>query len=174
MATTFLSASAHAFYPLWLNPMMLEDEPQWSLEQVTQQIELFDCGLEADNQHFCSDVVYYYRIPMYSEVDIENGKMSQVSLQQEYTLIRYSDLQINLRKDGFLLKEAQIGGAAFVVADILSEVSVEEANKALVMFLNRPAKDNKRTLVWQRGDHVQAVLTTDNESIKVRFHYIDN
>lgn len=167
------SPSAFAFYPLWLAPLMLDDEPQWTLSQVSAQSDLFDCGLEADNQRFCSDEIRYYKVPVMGEVFIAEDSMSQIQLQRDYSLLHYSELQINLRKDGFLLKEAHIGGESFIVDEVLKTMSMEEANKALVPFLNRPTDANERTLVWQRGDKSKAKLVTGREFVTVIFYYQD-
>ncbi len=170
---SLFSRSVFAFYPLWLAPLMLGDEPQWTLSQVSAQPDLFDCGLKADNELFCSDEIRYYNIAMLAEVTIEAGYMSQIQLQRDYSLLQYSQLQIDLREDGFLLKEAHIGGKSFMVGEVLEAMSMEEANKALVPFLNRPALANHRTLLWQRGDKSYVKLMTNQEFVTVIFYYAD-
>lgn len=167
----FVSPSALAFYPLWLAPLMLDEEPQWTLAQVSAQSDLFDCGLEADNELFCSDEIRYYKVPVLAEISIDDGDMSQIQLQRGYSLLHYSELQINLRKDGFLLKEVHIGGESFIVDDVLKTMSMEAANKALVPFLNRSTFENQRTLLWLRGDKSRAKLTTDKEFVTVVYSY---
>ncbi|USD67194.1 hypothetical protein [Vibrio sp. SCSIO 43136] len=164
---------AQAFHLEWMSSLIDEPFQPLNVNQLDNAPELFDCGDNAPMVEFCSSAeVPYYKTPFFAEVSSREGLQSNLYLYREYSLIAYSDVMINLRKDGFTLVEAHINDKVFDVREALKNTPSNIVNRDLVRFLNQQAKENQRKLIWQKLQTSQAVVSTDRYGLSVTFEYM--
>lgn len=120
-----------------------------------------------DEQVWCANEMFYYRDSYIAEAQIIDQKLS-IQLLAEYSSHLLSELQLNLRRDGFSLVNVSIEGAEFDVASEVEESSTEEADRELVLFLNRFSLSTTRKLHWQTKLW-DAVVYSDGELVTVTF-----
>lgn len=144
-----ISHSAAAFTPEWLQPMLIESESVWTLEQARQSGQVYDCGLEEEDREFCTDVMKYYNTNVEGRLFVIDALVQRIDITTSFTASAYSELQMNLRKDGFSLSKASIAGEEFDVLDQLKSKTVDEVNRDFVQFLSGSSITGMRTFEWR-------------------------
>ncbi|WGV98724.1 hypothetical protein QF117_01800 [Vibrio sp. YMD68] len=183
MAPSYVNADASTF----LRPF-LSQEAFWSLSQLRENTELYDCGLEQDDQAFCSDEVRYYKTPVVVTLLVDpdthafdkrasDKRVTKAKLSADFSPIHYTDLQLNLRKDGFHIVEVYKAGRRFLVAEEIRFSDLQAADKALIEFMNQGTIDDPIEVRWQlahkartKNNEVEAVFHSHNESIEITFY----
>ncbi len=120
-----------------------------------------------DEQVWCANELFYYRDSYMAEARVIDQKLT-IHLLAEYSSHLLSELQLNLRRDGFSLVDVIIAGVKFDVASEVEESSAAEADRALVLFLNRFSLSTTRTLHWQTK-HWDALVHSDGELVTITF-----
>lgn len=121
--------------------------------------------MHCEEQRWCADELYYYRESFIAEAQVTEQSLT-VELFAEYSPHLLSQLQLHLRQDGFELLRVKIEGVEFDVASAVKESSLAEADRALILFLNRYPSSAERTLDWQsRVWHTQ--LKSDGELVSL-------
>ncbi len=146
---------------------LLKATSDW--EKFNSELEWFDCG-EISGQLYCSDLVRYYRAPVYLQAAKVGKQVVRLSLSTDYSVLAYGDLQLNLRRDGFELIRAEKLGAQFDVKMALSRWPAAEADKRLIQFLNQGDRQQMVTLYWQAAIAYPlafATLTSDGKQITI-------
>lgn len=131
--------------------------------QTTIQSAWKCCG----EQEWCADNLYYYRDAFIAEAHISPKELS-IELLAEYSPFLLSQLQIYLRQDGFNLTKVEIEDRVFDVTTVVAESSLVEADKSLILFLNRYPQSATRTIDWQT-ELWNAQLASDGELISLKF-----
>lgn len=121
----------------------------YSLEKVQQSMDLYDCGLEEENREFCSDVIKYYQTDVEVRILIEDALVSSIELRAPFSANAYSELQLNLRKDGYSLSEATVEGSNYDVIAALKHKPMKQVNREVVLFLNNGKLSSDKTLLWR-------------------------
>ena len=171
-----VSHSVAAFTPRWLAPMLDDSEPVWTLTVVRQSSEVYDCGLEEENREFCTDIVKYYNTEVEGRLLVIDGLVKEIETTTVFSASTYSELQMNLRKDGFSLSSAMISGQKFDVLKELEIKTVDEVNREFVRFLSASRITDKRTFEWRpktdyhSGEPGRRVrFSSDGKQITLRF-----
>ena len=118
---------------------------------------------------WCEDELIYYRDSFIAEARVEEAQV-HIELLAQYSAHRLSQIQLSLRKDGFELINANIDQQSLDVNTLLTGLTRQEADKVLILFINRFSQSSPRVLVWQAGQK-QVELTSDGEIITLRYHY---
>lgn len=149
----FLLFSSTAFANMlsfsWLPSILSGEFLGYSLEKVKQSMDLYDCGLEEENREFCSDVIKYYQTDVEVKILIENEFVSSIELRSPFSASAYSELQLNLRKDGYSLSEATVEGSIYDVIAALKHKPMKQVNREVVLFLNNGKLSSDKTLLWR-------------------------
>ncbi|KOO14254.1 hypothetical protein AKJ18_14995 [Vibrio xuii] len=122
---------------------------------------------ECDEQMWCEDKLAYYRGSYFAEAIVSEFEL-EIELFSEFSTYQLSQLQLNLRSDGFSLQSVDIMGERFDISQQSSQHSVSEVNAALVQFINRYPQTASRKLIWQ-SSLWDAELISDGEIISLRF-----
>lgn len=137
-----------------------------SQEQLRQQVEGSDwyaCG--EGELRYCLDEFGYYRLSFYAELVITADTVN-LTLLAPYSAHQLSEVQLNLRRDGFLLDRISIAKESFNVTEALrlakSTKQRNQVDKALIQFLNRFPQEAVREMDWTHSKW-QAILHSDGE-----------
>lgn len=170
------SASAMAFPPQWLLPMLETSQPLWTLAQAQESTQLYDCGLEEEDREFCSERVKYYDTDVEGRLLISAGLVQEIEITADFSAYRYSELQLNLRKDGFNLYSAKINGEAFNIPQRLSRQTADEVNRDFIRFTGNSGIGTNRRFEWRpKSDFAtteperKVVFTSDGKRITLQF-----
>lgn len=165
-----------AFTPRWLAPMLDDSYPVWTLTMLQQSDEVYDCGLEDENREFCTDIVKYYNTEIEGRLLVIDGLVKKIETTTVFSTSTYSELQKNLRKDGFSLSKAMISGQKFDVLKQLECKTIDEVNRDFVRFLSASRITDKRTFEWRpktdyhSGEPSRWVqFSSDGKQITLRF-----
>jgi hypothetical protein len=178
LTTIILSASypSIAMTLPWLQQMFVENSKPWSLEQLRQDSAFYDCGLSAEDSEFCTDAIKYYGVEVDARLFVENGLVVKAELTSGFTPSTYTELQLNLRKDGFVLSKAKIGPREFDVLEKLKQDPIKQVNREVVMFLNEGPLTSERTFTWYPNDEYYEQMPTrfaqfesDGKNIRLQF-----
>ncbi|MFM2589048.1 hypothetical protein [Vibrio sp. TBV020] len=122
---------------------------------------------ECDELMWCDDKLAYYRSSYFAQATVASGHV-EIELMSEFSVHRFSQLQLNLRADGFSLQVVEVEGERFDVAKQLSTSTSSDVDAALVRFINRYSQQVPRTLTWQ-STLWNAELISDGDVIALRF-----
>ncbi|WP_394127024.1 hypothetical protein [Vibrio hepatarius] len=136
-----------------------------SPDEMTQSV--LSSWQECDQQLWCEDNLTYYRGNYFAQAAVSQSAL-QIELMTEFSIHQLSQLQLNLRSDGFSLLSVEVMGERFDISQQSSQHSVSEVNAALVQFINRYPQTAPRKLVWQ-SSLWSAELISDGEIISLRF-----
>lgn len=147
---------------VWSNTLIIS---QMTGDELSSSIQ--SSWLRCAEQSWCLNELFYYRESFVAEAKITDSLL-EVELLAEYSSHLLTQVQLYLRQDGFQLIRAEIEGITFDVASIVEEASTEEADRALVLFLNRHSDSAPRTLMWQTTLW-DASLFSDGELLMLTF-----
>lgn len=124
---------------------------------------------DSDNGVWCQEELSYYNQAGYAELSLvaHNVELEMLFLFSSHTL---SELQLNLRRDGFILRRVLLGEALFDVEAQLIEAETEQQvrdlDKKLIQFLNQTDQNQPRVMHW-RNDIWDVTLSSDGEIISL-------
>ncbi len=160
----YLSGLLILFCPL------LSAQSLWlATEPETMRANIVTSWSECEPQRWCEDGVGYYQAHLYAEATLTPERLV-VTLFGEFTPHLLSQLQLNLRRDGFQLVKISIEQQEFDLEAALQTMPANEVDKTLVTFINQSPQSAERVLSWQASVG-QAELRSDGELITVRFDY---
>lgn len=166
-----VSQASYAAYPDFLLPFLGHDKTWPTQQSIKQSPYWFECNESDARLSWCSDEFDYYSVTMWGEVTgSNNDSVSDLTLHSAYTRHSWTQLQLNLRKDGFEIVQVEIGDKQFSVPDALDSGSPEQANRDLVVFLNQSAWVFPQVMYWQHG-HVRAKLESDGQNVYLHFSH---
>lgn len=140
------------------NTLVLPESTRGELRQsITSSWQL--CG----ESLWCEDDLKYYRDSFVAQANLVE-EVLHVELINEYSAERLAQIQLYLRQDGFVLSRAEIEGQVFDVDKAIEQTSIEQADGALILFLNQFPQDANRALHWQAKDW-RVKLVSDGELI---------
>lgn len=154
---------------LLFSPLLSAQTLWLATEPETMRGNIETSWSECEPQRWCEDEVRYYQSRLYAEARVIPGRLA-VTLFGEYTPHLLSQLQLNLRRDGFQLVKISIEQQEFNIKAALQTMAANEVDKALVTFINQSPQSSERVLSWQASVG-QAELRSDGELITVRFDY---
>ncbi|MDE1315943.1 hypothetical protein MEG05_18235 [Vibrio aestuarianus] len=159
--------------PDFILPFVDQNTPPLTQSDLTQRNDMVECGDEHRSPIYCSDVVEYYKTSAWAELEIIDNKVTSVRMHIDFSRIAHSDLQLNLRRDGFQLTQVMIGDQRFSVQEQLAKHSMPEVDKALVLFLNKTPATFPQQQQWQKGNNI-AQLVTDGQAIRLVFTHSES
>lgn len=167
---------ASAFSLEWLQPMIDPNTAPWNLERLQDSMDLYDCGLEQEYEEFCSDVTKYYNVDVESRLLVTDELVHEIEITSPYSSLMYSELQLNLRKDGYVLAKAIIEGKEYNAIEELKNKPIKLVNREMVMFLNEGPISSERQLTWYPNSEYYkkkpsrtAIFTSSEHGIKLYF-----
>ena len=170
-----LFAYANTLTLPWLEPMLIDDASAWATESLNEMKGLFDCG-EEEGKEYCSEPVKYYKTEVESYLWVENGQVKSVEVSSPFSSRSYSELQLNLRKDGFALAWIKIGEKSIDVIEELKQKPLYKVDREVVMFMNNGSIATPRQLIWypkaeyHGAQHTRYVeFLSDGNTVTVRF-----
>lgn len=159
----------------WLAPMLMDDASHWDVDSLNAMQGLFDCG-EQQGKQYCSAPVSYYKTEVESTLWVEDGQVNIVEVLSPFSALSYSELQLNLRKDGFMLAWIKIGKKRIDIIDELKHKALYKVDRDVVMFMNKGAIDTPRQLIWYpKAEYYVAhqsryvEFLSDGQTVVVRF-----
>ena len=159
----------------WLEPMLIDDASTWATESLNEMKGLFDCG-EEEGKEYCSEPVKYYKTEVESSLWVEDGQVNKVEVFSPFSPLSYSELQLNLRKDGFSLAWIKIGEKSIDVIEELKQKPLYKVDREVVMFMNKGSIVTPRQLIWYpkaeyyAAQHTRYVeFLSDGNTVTVRF-----
>lgn len=160
--------------PAWLRSVVNTESP-WTLNAVQQQTDLYDCGLERDDEFFCSESTLYYQSKLSARLEVKNNKINSMQLLHSFDANSYSQWILNLRKDGYQLTKVSINGVLFNITEQLKTgKSPSVIDKALVSFMNSQPLSVSRELTWYKArgsNNMTAKLKSDGAQLTLLFEY---
>ncbi|WP_319024030.1 hypothetical protein [Vibrio navarrensis] len=119
-------------------------------ETTIVESPFFDCSQNEVEKRYCVDELTYYQRPFFGELQLMDSK-HVYTLQTEFDLIAWSQLQLNLRKDLMQIAEVSASGHSFDVQVQLAKAKTQEnrnlVDKNLVIFLNK-YRTHSQTQRW--------------------------
>ncbi|MEZ9231043.1 hypothetical protein AB4259_08175 [Vibrio amylolyticus] len=182
-----LSASpAYAFSNVsastWLQPF-IEDSHSLNLSEIKHQGALYDCGLEQDDEEFCSDEIWYYKTPVITRMFVNQREVvHSMKLSAEFNASAFTDIQLSLRKDGFYVSEVFKFGKRFSIEEQQERLDSSTLDQKLVQFINQGRTSDPVEIRWRHqqssansnfnsNNDVFAVLTSNGNVIDVIFKH---
>lgn len=160
----------------WLEPMLFGDTSEFDVSSLEHMPGLFDCG-EEEGEEYCSEPVRYYNTLVDSFVWVENGRVKTVELNAPFTPLSYSELQLSLRKDGYVLATVTIGDTTINVKEELDTKPVYKVDREVMKFMNKGSITKPRTLIWvpkNQFEHSKpdryAEFISDGKDITILFY----
>ncbi|MDN3696004.1 hypothetical protein QWY97_01360 [Vibrio cortegadensis] len=174
----FFVLPSYAADPSWLREALSSADGSLALESIKYDNTLFDCGLEKENEKFCSDVVRYYKTEVTAEIFFVENRFDKLVLNSAFSPLVYSDLQLNLRKDGYGLISIKIGNSFFDVEKKLLQSSPDAVDKKLITFLNSQPLSVPRILVWRHkseslSQSKTVIMASDSSRIRIELREFD-
>lgn len=166
-----VSQVGYAAHPDLLLPFLGYDETWPTQQSIEQNPYWFECNESHARRSWCSDEFDYYSVKVWGEVTgANNDGVIGLTLHTAYTRHIWTQLQLNLRKDGFEITHVQIGDKSFSVQDELNLESREQVDKSLVLFLNQSAAIFPQTIDWRYGQ-ARAKLESDGQNVYLHFSH---
>jgi hypothetical protein len=135
------------------------------LRVQTQSGEWDHCDRELNL--WCQNEMAYYRQAGYAELSLATSS-ARLELLFEYSSHTLSDLQLNLRRDGFSLELVSIEELVFDVRTELQAAhtakELNDVDKRLIQFLNSASQEKPRNMRWEQNNW-RAMLYSDGEMI---------
>ncbi|WED24499.1 hypothetical protein L3Q72_16620 [Vibrio sp. JC009] len=160
----------------WLASVLQENAPAFGPGSLSQMESLYDCG-EKEGERFCSDPVKYYKVTVNGSIWLSEGAVVKVTLTTAYSAFSYSELQLNLRKDGFALAEIHADNVYFNVAGELKSKSLTQVDREAFILLNKGSAARPKTLIWVPEEQLlagnpsrYAELKSDGKSVELSFY----
>ncbi|WP_375748323.1 hypothetical protein [Vibrio sp. HN007] len=162
----------------WLEPMMSEDFRDFDVSSLNQMEGLFDCGIE-EGKEYCSEPTRYYTTLVDSYVWVENEQVTKVELHAPFSPANYSELQLSLRKDDYVLSKVTIGDTTIDVKQELQSKPVYKVDREVMKFMNKGSITKPRKLIlvpksqFERpeSDRYAEFISSDKEII-IRFYQL--
>jgi hypothetical protein len=160
----FSSNLAHsANYP-WVESYI---SGQTSLANRTQLLALpdvFDCG-EQEFVEYCAFDVNYRGVDVDIRFVTKDDKVIESIITVPFTTHAYSQLQTNLRVDGYQLAEVKMGSVSFNIKEQIELHGMLTADQKLIKFLNSAPIQESKLFTWVRKNEIQNMLATETLSM---------
>ncbi|MGF1755809.1 hypothetical protein L4C33_19725, partial [Vibrio makurazakiensis] len=177
------SSNLYAKEPWFLREVFNTHSVKPNAAYYVNDAGLFECGL--DSVVLCSDEVSYYTTRLFMELHIENERVDKVVMALDFSAISYSQIQLNLRKDGFQLEEITIEGERFSVREALlnydhkslvgatakivpNGAALSQIDKELVEFINSRPSNARSMSVWRVANETSPVVMLEKDSEEIR------
>jgi hypothetical protein len=158
---TLFSLNVSVAFNASANTLTLSSQPD------TLRQNILSSWQECDENTWCEDELSYYRESYFAQAIVGESAL-EIELLSEFSAHQLSQLQLNLRSDGFSLQSVEVMKQRFDISQQSSQRSISEVDEALVRFINRYPQTAPRKLVWQ-SPLWDAELISDGEIISLRF-----
>ncbi|MCK6263999.1 hypothetical protein KP803_12030 [Vibrio sp. ZSDE26] len=129
---------ASSTYHSYIFQPFLSDVPLLNLTQLKRDPNLYDCGLERDNEEFCGEGSRYYNTDVDARLMVDQSdRATALEITSDFSLSAYTEMQLSLRKDGFQVRDVYKNDQRFSVSEKLAIYGEREVDKALVEFINQ-------------------------------------
>lgn len=172
LSLSLFSQTANARDAWW--QIMLSKAPFIEVQQTLQEGgDWYGCETQESEGALCLDDFHYYHQHLYGEATIEE-KVIRLNFLTDYQPQNLSDVILNLRKDGLVMKRIDIQGEQYDIAAALKQNSPEVVDKALILFINRHPQQAPRSIDWVLAEEfesptprVHVTLNSDGEMIEL-------
>ncbi|WP_295895338.1 hypothetical protein [uncultured Vibrio sp.] len=153
-------ASSNVTAKTWLYPL-IEQPHALHLNEIKQQSDLYDCGIEQDDEEFCSDEIWYNKTPVKARMFInQHDIVNSMTLKAEFNASAFTDIQLSLRKDGFYVSEVYKLGKRFSVEEQQELFDERTLDQKLIQFINQGVVSDPIEVRWR---HQQSVVDSKND-----------
>lgn len=173
LSLSLFSQTANARDAWW--QIILSEAPFVEVQQTLQEGgDWYGCETQESEGALCLDDFHYYHQHLYGEATIEE-KAIRLNFLTDYQPQNLSDVILNLRKDGLVMKRINIQGEQYDIAAALKQNSPEAVDKALILFINRYSQQAPRSIDWVLAEEfesptprVRVTLNSDGEMIELK------
>ena len=173
LSLCLLTQTAYAQGAWW--QVILSDASVVEVQQTLQEGgDWYGCETQESEGALCLDDFHYYHQHLYGEATIEE-KAIRLNFLTDYQPQNLSDVILNLRKDGLVMKRINIQGEQYDIAAALKQNSPEAVDKALILFINRYPQQAPRSIDWVLAEEfesptprVHVTLNSDGEMIELK------
>ncbi|CAH1535632.1 conserved exported hypothetical protein [Vibrio owensii] len=173
LSLSLFSQTANARDAWW--QIMLSEATVAEVQQTLQDGgDWYGCETQESEGAFCLDDFHYYHQHLYGEATIEE-KTIRLNFLTDYQPQNLSNVILNLRKDGLVMKRIDIQGEQYDIAAALKQNSSEAVDKALILFINRYPQQAPRSIDWvlaeefeSQAPRVHVTLNSDGEMIELK------
>ncbi|WP_047044183.1 hypothetical protein [Vibrio mexicanus] len=124
----------------------------------------FDCSEEDSVKVFCLDAFKYYQQDTFAMVEFASAKPYKLTLFSDFSHSSYSQLLLNLRRDGYELASVTRFNKTFNVKDQSANYSPEELDKAVIEFVNQGGASVETRMVWKLDSDLKSSVATFNSN----------
>ncbi|WP_405053787.1 hypothetical protein [Vibrio natriegens] len=159
---------------------VLSEQPLVQVKSTIQKGGLwYRCDTEWNDSNpsvdtLCLDEFSYYHQHLYGEVILRQETAEFVFLAQ-FQWQSWNDLILNLRKDGFVMRNVHFDDEEYDVLRSLKQKSAEDVDKEVILLMNRYPPEANRRIRWVRASEFQSTspslvvsLISDGEMITLR------
>lgn len=172
LSLCLLTQAAYAQGTWW--QVILSDASVVEVQQTLQEGgEWYTCEAQESADALCLDDFHYYQQHLYGEATTE-AKAIRVIFLTDYQPQNLSELILNLRKDGLVIKRIKIQDEQFDIAAALKHNSPEAVDKALILFINRYPQQVPRRIDWvlaqefgSSAPRLNVTLNSDGEMMEL-------
>jgi hypothetical protein len=160
----YLSNSAHSASYHWVNSYISGQTSLANRPQLLALPDVFDCG-EQEFVEYCAFEVNYRGVDVDIRFVTKDDKVIKSIITAPFTTHAYSQLQTNLRVDGYQLAEVKMGSLHFNIQEQVELHGMLTADQKLIKFLNSAPIQESKLFTWVRKNEIQNTLATETLSM---------
>ncbi|MGL6312350.1 hypothetical protein [Vibrio sp. WXL103] len=155
-----------ASHPLF-TPFTSLDTPMMDVQGVYQDQVTFECALGEDEWRYCAEFSYY-DLPVFAQLFSDEGQINQVRLELASSAFHLSQLQFNLRRDGFQPHRVSYAEHDFNVQEALKHSPPEVVDRQLIELINQRPRNSILSMQWVKSSNevlIQAKIQDDGTDL---------
>ncbi|MDN2483782.1 hypothetical protein [Vibrio agarivorans] len=141
-----VSVGARANHPLFF-PFVDVTSPLIGTSQAYEDEVTFECSERESQWRYCAEF-NYYQVPVFAYFYSHQGQIDKAVLELESSPVNFTQLQYNLRRDGFEPVLAVTNNGRFDVIERLKKAPEYQVNAELVQFINQRPIDGEMEMTW--------------------------
>ncbi|WP_261817784.1 hypothetical protein [Vibrio gallicus] len=163
----FSAPSMASLNPDWLYSYTSVGFKPWSESDFFASADWYECSEDAAKPMYCSDEVTVYQSKVFGEWLVW-GK--SLTIYTSFSLSAFNQMQLGLRRDGFVLDNIELAGKQINVQQQLLYHSPEEVDKQVIALIAKHSALTPRILIWvNQSANTQASWHSDKNIIQIKF-----
>lgn len=140
-----------ASHPLFA-PFTSLDTPMMDVQGVYQDQVTFECALREGEWRYCAEF-NYYDLPVFAQFFSDDAQINRVQLELVSSAFYLSQLQFNLRRDGFQPRRVSYGEHDFNVQEALKHSTSEVVDRQLIELINQRPINSVLSMQWVKSSN---------------------
>ncbi|MGR5166259.1 hypothetical protein ACPV5L_03525 [Vibrio astriarenae] len=153
-----VSVGATANHPLFF-PFVDVTSPLIGPSQAYEDEVTFECSERESQWRYCAEFIYY-QVPVFAYFYSHQGQIDQAVLELESSPVNFTQLQYNLRRDGFEPVLAVTSNGRFDVIERLKKAPEYQVDAELVQFINQRPIDGEMEMTWVNNANSAEITAT--------------